>query len=87
MKGHVIETTATKVYLCIGSKDGANVGQELDVYRVAVIPDPSNVSPRTFKRELTGKVRITAVVDEHFAEAVIVSGSAQVPSLVELINP
>ena len=34
MKGSIIEITDTGVYLCIGSKDGASVGQELDVYKI-----------------------------------------------------
>ena len=33
MKGSIIEASNSDVYLCIGSKDGASVGQELDAIR------------------------------------------------------
>src|SRR4030067_3731241 len=46
MKGSIIETSDSEVYLCIGSKDGASVGQELDVYKI--VKTPSKVTP--FKR-------------------------------------
>jgi hypothetical protein len=86
MKGSIIEARASKVFLCIGSKDGATVGQELDVFRVAIFLNPSDVMPLTFKREKSGKMRITQIVDEHFAEAVIISGTAGVNSIVELTD-
>ena len=34
MKGSIIEASDSDVYLCIGSKDGYTVDQELDVYKV-----------------------------------------------------
>ncbi len=81
MKGSVIHTTDTGVYLCIGKKDGASVGQELDVYKITFTGQPKAPS---FKREKTGKVRITEIIDEHFATAVIVSGMAVMNDIVEL---
>lgn len=90
MKGSIIETSDSEVYLCIGKKDGASVGQELNVYKIitfALPPPKPDPTIRRFKREYTGKVRITGIVDEHFARAIIISGSADKHSIVELPDP
>ena len=83
MKGSIIEASDSQVYLCIGSKDGASVGQELDVYKI--IKTKSKGTP--FKRVLTGKVKITEIVDEHFAKATVISGKAEKNDIVELTRP
>lgn len=83
MKGSIIETSDSEVYLCIGSRDGASVGQELDVYKI--IQRQSKATP--FRRVLTGKVKITEIVDEHFAKATVISGKAEKNDIVELIGP
>lgn len=83
MKGSIIHTTDDGVYLCIGSKDGAVVGQELDVYKITFTGQPKAPS---FKREKTGKVKITEIVDEHFATAAVISGKAEKNDIVELTN-
>ncbi len=80
MKGSIIEASNSDVYLCIGSKDGASVGQELDVYKI--IQRQSKATP--FRRELIGKVKITEIIDEHFAKATVVSGKAEKNDIVEL---
>ncbi len=80
MKGSIIEASDSAVYLCIGSKDGASVGQELDVYKV--IQRQSKATP--FRRVLTGKVKITEIIDEHFAKATVISGKAENNDIVEL---
>jgi len=80
MKGSIIEASNSDVYLCIGSKDGASVGQELDVYKVVRV---TRARP-TFKRVHSGKIRITEIVDEHFAKATVISGKAEKDDIVEL---
>ena len=81
MKGSIIEITDTGVYLCIGSKDGASVGQELDVYKMNF-----STPKKTATRVKTGKVKITEIVDEHFATATVISGKAEKYDTVELEN-
>ena len=81
MKGSIIETDDSNIYLCIGSNDGAEVGQELDVYKIRTISKARS----TFQREHTGKVKITEIVDEHFAKAKVISGKAAKDDIVELI--
>jgi len=83
MKGSIIETSDSDVYLCIGSKDGASVGQELDVYKIAQRQSKST----PFRRVLTGKVKITEIIDEHFAKATVISGKAGMNDIVELTRP
>jgi hypothetical protein len=84
MKGSILETYDSEVYLCIGKKDGARVGQELDVIKITSSGNPK--SGFMFKRQGTGKVRISEIIDEHFAKATIISGTAEKNSIVEL-NP
>jgi hypothetical protein len=81
MKGSIIHTSDTDVYLCIGKKDGASIDQELDVYKITYTGQPKTP---TFKKEKTGKVKITEILDEHFATAVIISGTAEKNDIVEL---
>ena len=81
MKGSIIETDDSNIYLCIGSNDGAEVGQELNVYKIRTISKARS----TFQREHTGKVKITEIVDEHFAKAKVISGKAAKDDIVELI--
>ena len=83
MKGSIIEASGSEVYLCIGSRDGASVGQELDVYR---IPE-TKPEALHFTRVYTGKVRITEIIDEHFAKATVISGKAEKNDIVELTRP
>ncbi len=80
MKGSIIEASDSDLYLCIGSKDGASVGQELDVYKIIRL---TRARP-TFKREYAGKVKITEIIDEHFAKATVISGKAEKDDIVEL---
>ena len=82
MKGSILETHDSEVYLCVGKTDGASVGQELDV--IKIISSGNVKSGFMFKREHTGKVRISEIIDEHFAKAVVISGKAEKNSIVEL---
>ncbi len=83
MKGSIIETSDSEIYLCIGSSDGASVGQVLDVYRIP----QTKPEALHFRRILTGKVRITEIIDEHFAKATVISGKAEKNDIVELVRP
>ena len=84
MKGSIVEASDGEIYLCVGTKDGAIVGQELDVYRIKSKWQPKG--PPDFRRELTGKVKITEILNEHFAKAMVISGKADINSIVELKN-
>lgn len=81
MKGSILQMTDEGVYLCVGSRDGAKVGQELDVYKMIF-----TTAKKPATRVKTGKVKITEIIDEHFATATVISGKAEKDDIVELSN-
>ena len=83
MRGTVLEATDGKIYLCVGTSDGAKAGQELTVVRfIKTESEPHGVP--SFNREVVGKIKILEIVDEHMANAMIISGEAKVNDIVEL---
>jgi len=85
MKGQILEVSDGEAYLCIGSAEGAKAGQEFSVYRYIRLAygSPKQKSP-SYKRETVGTVKITQVVDEHFAQATILGGDIKVNDVAEL---
>ena len=86
MRGQILEVTDDTAYLCIGSHDGAKIGQEYTVYRFVKVPvsKTRGTVNYVFKREQTGGIKITAIVDEHMATAQIMRGEAKANYVVEL---
>ncbi|TAL36701.1 MAG: hypothetical protein EPN93_07715 [Spirochaetes bacterium] len=85
MRGAILDARGNEVDLCIGTRDGAKVGQELEVYAIegrVTRANPSAVPE--YRRIKTGVVRITAIYDEHYAQAVIVSGKAEKNAMAEI---
>jgi hypothetical protein len=83
MRGHVLEADGSDVVICIGSNDGAVVGQELKVIRhTRAKTGPKAIGQ--FRRSMVGTIRIDEIVDGHYAEATVVSGEAKVLDSVEL---
>ena len=87
MAGSVIEASAEGIYLCIGTPEGAAVGQQLDVVRLTRDKGGNPKQGARFKREKVGAVRIDAIVDEHFAQATLLSGGAERGDIVRLEEP
>lgn len=83
MKGQILDVSDGQVYLCVGSAEGAKAGQEFLVYRHVRAPYAGKATP-SFKREMVGSVKITQVVDEHFAMANILRGDIKVNDVAEL---
>ncbi|WAC07839.1 MAG: hypothetical protein OS130_01155 [Thermodesulfobacteriota bacterium] len=85
MKGSVLEVSDSMAYICVGTKDGAKAGQELNVVRyVKTEATPGPKEQPMFKREEVGKLKIEKIVDEHMANAKIISGDVKVHDIVEL---
>jgi hypothetical protein len=85
MRGQVLQASDGMVYLCVGRADGAKKGQRLSAFRFVPSRTPgSKGNPPMFKREKTGQVEITEVVDEHYARAKVISGEVREGSMVEL---
>lgn len=78
MKGSIVDSSAAGVTICIGKKDGAQVGQELSVSHV--------MQPQkgTYTKQTVGSIKITQIIDEHFAKAVVTKGKAELGDIVEL---
>jgi hypothetical protein len=87
MRGAVLMSMGEEIHLCLGTADGAEVGQELDVVRVTRVRGSSPKSGPRFERQHVGRVRIEEVFDDHFALAKVVSGRARKGDLVELEPP
>ena len=83
MRGQILEMKGDTAYLCMGSRDGAQVGQEFTVFKYERQPSVHQ-GIESFKRKATGTVRTVQILDEHMATATIVSGEAKVNYVVEL---
>lgn len=83
MRGQVVEQSANRTLICIGSKHGAQIGQKLTVIRfheeIAVYEgdDP-------YTTEKVGTVQITNVINDHFAHVKLISGEIKERDMVEL---
>lgn len=86
MRGTVVRAAGDQLVVCIGREDGAQPGQELTVYRVSEHPHGPK-GPPMFQRKEVGTVRIHGVIDEHFANATVVSGRIKRNDIVELRRP
>jgi hypothetical protein len=86
MKGQILEVIDNAAYLCIGSKDGAEVGDQFTVYKFTRIENPNSkyADQPYYKREVAGRIKIVEVFDEHMAKAIILSGEVKPPYVAEL---
>jgi hypothetical protein len=85
MKGQVLETTDGQAYLCIGSAEGAQAGQEFAVYHYEKTRAFSGKqSQPAYTREKVGTIRIRKVVDEHYAWATVLKGIVTAGDVAEL---
>jgi ribosomal protein S6E (S10) len=84
MVGTVVGTDKTGPVVCIGSSDGAKVGQLLEVYHVSAHVGPNKSGIPMYHRQLVGHVRIDHVFDEHFAHVRVTDGRVLQNDIVEL---
>ena len=86
MKGQILDVIGNSAYLCIGSKDGAEVGDQFMVYRFsrAMNPNAEYAEQPYYKREVAGKIRIIEIFDEHMAKARILEGEVKPHYFAEL---
>lgn len=87
MKGSLMEVGDEGIYLCVGSRDGASAGQQLDVFRYTRVRSANPKSGARFKRERVGRIEILEVVDEHFARAKALDGKLEEGDMAELETP
>jgi hypothetical protein len=95
MRGSVVAIVNGEPFICIGSKDALQVGDTLSVYRTkevgfSILPLEPYRSPdeikRSYRYEKTnvGRVRITRIVDEHYAAVEVLAGEIDYPDIVEM---
>jgi len=83
MRGHVVAVEPNDLVICIGKSDGAQPGQVLEVYRAEYQHNHKSNAP-TYKRVKVGSVKISEVVDDHFARAQVTEGKIVKHDIVEL---
>jgi hypothetical protein len=85
MQGQVLSLDGDALVVCIGDRDGAEVGQVLTVIRhVPKTGGAPKAVASGFRREQVGTARIAEVFDEHYARAQVLSGRLEVNDMVEL---
>ena len=83
MKGQVVSTKNDDVIVCIGTADGATVGQELAAYRFTVKQGAEEGS-EYYNKVRIGHVKIKAIINKHFARVAVLDGEIQDNDMVEL---
>jgi len=84
MQGQVLTVDGNILTICVGDRDGAKVGQLLDVVRHVQRPSSPKSSTHIFGRDEVGVVRITSILDDHYSTAEVLEGNPQVNDAVEL---
>lgn len=84
MRGQVLALDEGVATICIGSSDGAAVGQVLAVQHFTLKYRAGSRGVPSVTRSDGGQVRITELFDEHYARGVVVRGSPAVNDVVEL---
>jgi len=83
MRGSVLDVSDGTAFICIGTEQGAKVGQEFTVYRYLRMYTSSKVQEPTYSVENVGKVQITKT-ESHMANVKILSGDVKQNDVVEL---
>lgn len=84
MQGQILSVDGSTLTICIGDRDGAKVGQLLDVVRHVQRPSSPKSSTPIFAREEVGVVRIASVIDEHYSTAEVLEGNPKQSDSVEM---
>lgn len=84
MRGQILDAQDKTLVVCIGKEDGAQVGQVLDVIRHKRGPHQHKSTAPTFVRTDIGQIRITSIIDDHYANATVIEGEAKLNDSVEL---
>jgi len=82
MRGQVLALDDGVATVCVGSSDGAKVGQVLVVRHITTTP--ATRGSVLVKSRDVGQVRIAELFQDHYARASVVSGAPAVNDVVEL---
>ncbi len=81
MKGSVVSATGNEGVICIGSKDGAEVGQ---IWKTSKVEIQGTGKTSKYIWLNAGSVKIVEVIDEHFAKVSVVEGKLEKGYVAEL---
>ena len=84
MRGLIVGADKSGSVVCIGTADGAEVGQWLKVYHIYNHVGPNKSSIPMYHRQVVGHVRIDHIFDEHFAHVRVTDGHPVTNDIVEL---
>lgn len=81
MKGKVVSAAGNEGVICIGKKDGAEVGQ---IWNTIKIQTQGTGKLSKFIWVPVGSVKIVEVIDEHFAKVSVIDGKLETDYVAEL---
>lgn len=83
MSGQVVSTNNDSVVVCVGEANGAEVGQVLTAYRI-VTNDDWEEGATSFKKLDIGQVKINKIINDHFANVIVLKGDIKKHDMVQL---
>ncbi len=84
-KGQVIGIEGDEIVLCIGSRDGAETGQNLSVYRY-IYEGSITEGEEAYGKAYIGQITVNKIVNTHFARAKIISGKIKKYDVAEPVR-
>lgn len=85
MRGQIVGIDNDEVVLCVGSIDGAMIGQEMQVYRYVWVGAEED-GDDDYQVSHVGTLKVKSVVNEHFSRAIRIKGDIRKNDMIELKN-
>ena len=86
MRGQIVAIDEDQVTICIGRQQGAKPGDELSVkrsvFRQGVVEDGES----DFELVEVGRIKVSRVIDDHYARAKVINGSIKLNDVGEKTN-
>ena len=83
MSGQVVSSQDKQVLICVSDTDKLKEHQVFKVYRSYYDVDTITEGEDGYFRKLVGKIRLGRAKDDHFAEAILLSGEIKQYDMVE----
>lgn len=86
MRGQIVAVDEDQVTICIGRQQGAKTGDEFrvkrSVFRQGVVEDGES----DFELVEVGRIKVSRVIDDHYARAKVINGSIKLNDIGEKTN-
>jgi|TARA_R110000744_G_scaffold28261_3_gene68339 hypothetical protein len=83
MSGQVVAVDGKEVVVCVSDTDGLKQHDVFKVYRTVYEYDAISEGETGYTREFVGRIRLGKKKDNHFAEAIVLSGDVINNDMVE----